>query len=272
MGTARVCYNEIVAAVNQRKIQPTRKQAKHHLSTDEFKTRRPWLSETPFNIRGDAAIAACKAFDSNMAKKDKNPNHKFSVSFKRKKDVRKTISIQHQNIRVRTKGRKVGTFLFPGTINTNQKNATDQAWVTAKGWCLRLEDIVQGRWSKQSKLPPIEGEVTITRYHDKFSINIPYVKVPTKTQHPTGATVAIDPGDRNFATFYSPEGSVGYIGNPKTRSRIMGLCKKMDKAISDRTRWAQHVLTKGKTGINSSCCPNSTIRSKPPKISRTLHS
>ena len=238
IGTSRFVYNQTVKAVENKEIKPSVKEVKKYTTSDDMYSKHPWLKEVPYNLRGDASIEAAAAYKTNFKKLAKGSQTHFKIRYRKKSVQKQTIKIQKQNISLpskkRTRTGKIkltkGTVLFRRLKNKYPSLVSRQAADGVNDWNMTLEDMVVGRFSKKNKLPPIEGSISITKEHYKFYVCIPYIVPQKKRVHSN--VVALDPGDRKFLTYWSPDGHYGTIGNHATRDRIRSLCERLDSTVS----------------------------------------
>jgi putative transposase len=160
-----------------------------------------WVLETPYEIRDSAMCDLKKAYDSNIAKKKKNPDHTFDLKFKSKKGDQ-TISVK------RSVFGKDYT-LFKSFSNGEPLHA--------------FEDYME--YSGDVK-------ITMTKGGDFYIHVLKTVEIAEDMfvdNHTTEVSViALDPGIRTFMTGYDCDGKmVEYAKNDI--GRIYRLCSYMDE-------------------------------------------
>ncbi len=168
-----------------------------------IKTELPeWAKEMPSHLIDYAIFAAANAYKSNMAKKNINKNHKFTLSFK-KKDNKETINIEK---------------CFFG----KNKNAIFISY---------LGNHIKSSVSFKD-LPKKDATLTYNRVTDRWYLRIPII---AKKQKPCKKGIcALDPGERTFMTLYSPD-NVVMLGDTVS-TELMKMCKCCDKIKSHMTK------------------------------------
>lgn len=210
LGTARWTYNKCLDAVkNGIEIK---EEALREVCTnlDNFKTENTWVGETPSNIREGAMRDLKKAYESNFAKKKKNPDHKFEIKYKSRRRM-------HQDsIVIKSKDWKKGI-------------------ICPEFW-------KEGPMQSGEPLPDsliYDSRLIRTKLGEYYlSIPKPLEIVPENQGPPKSEgkkIISLDPGVRKFCSGYDPSGFLVEWGKKdKFDKKIADLCFKYDKAQS---RW-----------------------------------
>jgi len=169
--------------------------------TTKRASKTSWVLETPFEIRDAAMVDLYDGIVTNMKKREKNPRHTFSMSFRSRKDV--------QTIKIPGKCIKDG-YMFKRSCGSEKLRGFED-WASYK------------------------GEVVIQK--DRSGNFYAYVTeqshvVPPKVEYPEDLrVVALDPGVRTFNTAVDSKGNVTEFA-PGDVGRIYRLCHHMDKLQS----------------------------------------
>lgn len=176
--------------------------------------KQDWLRACPQVIRSSALRDLKAAYASNFAKRDKNPNHRFQMRFKSKKDENKAVRIEVVNAAVK---------------------------VTADGRLSFFPTALQPMRFDTRALQGVKLDYDITIVKDKlgrFSIHVPLRRENQASREPAD-WCAVDPGVRTFLTTYSLD-SVSKIGQGAA-TRLFRLCRWLDDLLSriSKTRGTQ---------------------------------
>lgn len=194
MGTSRNFYNRSVAYLKELGAKAIRGEVKHKAIQEQ----EEWAKETPYAIRGDSALEACKTVSSVKLAVMKGISKFQETRFRSKKAAIQSMPIQKSAI---SKGSIYRTIL--GALRTSEpiKGTSDGR--------LTLEN---GRWF----------------YCESEERQV------SRPENQRLDAVAIDPGVRTFATIYSPE-VTGKIGEGDS-SHIFRLCIRLDDLLSRMSR------------------------------------
>jgi len=165
--------------------------------TQKRECKTSWVLETPFEIRDSAMVDLYKAFDTNFAKRRKNPSHNFDIKFKSRKDV--------QVIKIPGKCIKEG-YIFKKSCGVEKLKGFED-WASFSG-----EVVVQ-----KDRCGNFYANVT-----EQSTVIPPSVRDPDDLR-----VVALDPGVRTFNTAVDSKGIVTEFA-PGDVGRIYRLCHHMD--------------------------------------------
>jgi len=162
-----------------------------------------WLKETPYDTKELMIRSYCTSLKTNITKKNKT-NNNFEISFKSKKSPKQIFFINKKALKV----------------NNNK------LYIFQK----RLGEDSLLRIKKKDNLE-ITQNCILQKYGNKYFIIIPFEETITyeKSRH---EVVALDPGVRDFQSFYSPEGICGTLNMKKDRRDY--LLKKLNKMIKKK--------------------------------------
>lgn len=155
-----------------------------------------WVLETPSNIRDCAALDLYKAYDTNFKKLKTNPQHRFDITFRSRRDV--------QVIKIPGKYIKNG-FIFPSFCGKEKLKGFED-WASYNGEVIIQKDLCGDFFACVSEM--VES-------HSR-EINQQRLRV-----------VALDPGVRTFNTCVDSEGNVTEFA-PGDVGRIYRLCHHAD--------------------------------------------
>ncbi|MBO6266732.1 MAG: transposase [Synergistaceae bacterium] len=199
MGASRYAYNQAVETLKKGASPYDWRKLRNVLMPE----MPEWSKEIPYQVMSEAIHDACKA---EKLRRQEHPEGK--LHFRSRKNPKQTIFIPKNAVRHnRIFTRYIGN-LHPA------------------------EDFGRERIHRTEKSSWTEGEfdVRLTKSHGRWFILDVEVVAPAFAEN-QGRVVAIDPGIRAFATFFSPD-SCGKIGNGDF-SRIMRLCLNMDRLKSE---------------------------------------
>jgi transposase len=155
----------------------------------------------PKDIRLFVIDSLVKAFESNVAKRKINPRHRFTMHYKQPKDDQDSITMEYKSVKI--VDQKLTIFGSTSTWRIGPMPMKEP-------FCASV----------------IQNNVSISRCHGKYYVLLLYdLKQPEllekrkrrklrrrRKTEPIEEVVALDPGVRKAFTYYSPEGSCGYIG------------------------------------------------------------
>lgn len=169
---------------------------------EEVNSRNPWVLETGYGIREQAAFEAHKNYLTNVEKVKNKTIKYFDLKFKKKRAPTWTINISKSNI-TQYDNRRLSMYASTGVIQTTEDIAT------IKNNC---------------KL----------HYDGKHY----YLIVPTEIQQrhatPKNWFCALDPGERKFHTLYCPDGNESLVIGDRAAAVINKLLLSLDKCTDKR--------------------------------------
>jgi putative transposase len=237
MGCYRVVYNQALEASLNTKDKTIRYNEKFlknaFAATDNVK--HDWLKTIPCMVRAEAVRDLCKAFESNIAKRKKNPKHTFEMRFKSKKNKSQIIKVESRFIKINDNMLTI----FP-IISKREIIKCGEAMTPA----LAVEKIKM-RVDVRNMNFPIEHDAVISMDdRGRFYIHVPVRTIPLKARQPKKVSVdtetleiqersscALDPGVRTFMTSYSPDGDSFKIGSG-AHKRVWNLSVHIDDLVS----------------------------------------
>ncbi|CAM9896978.1 unnamed protein product, partial [Ectocarpus sp. 6 AP-2014] len=170
-------------------------------NTSKRDCKTSWVLETPFEIRDSAMVDLYDGVVTNLKKREKNPTHTFSMTFRSKTYV--------QTIKIPGRCVKDG-YMFKKSCGTERLKGFED-WASYKGEIIIQRDRVGNFYAcvtEQSKMVP------------------PRVKYPEDPR-----VAALDPGVRTFNTAVDSKGNVTEFA-PGDVGRTYRLCHHMDKLQS----------------------------------------
>ena len=177
-------------------------------SKSELTEETKWQKEIPYDTKQLAIDQCMAAYKSNFALKKNGHIDTFDVKYKTKKSS--------QTFQINKKAIDFEKFLI------FQKRV-------AKKFKVRKRDI-------EKLKEGADGTVTmmITKSR-KYYLCIPRTKKQTYEPSPF-KSVFLDPGERTFMTYYSPDGICGKIGDDYANTYVLPILKKIDKFESLRAK------------------------------------
>jgi transposase len=204
---------------------------------------KQWVLDTPKAIRQQAVFEAVKNFKSAFTNKRNSNIDRFKMSFKTLKKQRqqgyvlgieKAVKFEDDDIPTKRSGKLTILSKSIGPIRFFEKPPID-------------------------KVPEAECAVQRDPFGD-FWLLIPVYKVVKPSNH--GPTIAMDPGVRTPLSFYSPDGSSGFLGR-EMKGRIDDIkgrvatvdrrISKADGAFRKKLLWHRRRLFRKYTHVRDDC-------------------
>lgn len=227
-GSVRYTYNWTLSCI---KNKPSEYKInaywlrKRFVNECNISKEKRWLLDTPKHVRDTAIIDLVQGFKTNFEKKKNNPQHRFEMKFRRKKDVQSL------------------------TIPSDAIKSWDTDNNTMSMFPSYIKNKIRFHTRKAPKDVTFDSKLVMDRL-GRFYLCIPCHVSACENQ--TGLDsrkgwCSLDPGVRTFLTVYSPTVGTCYKIGDKDISRIFRLCKWLDKLcagkhISCKKRRAQHRL------------------------------
>ncbi|CAM9693266.1 unnamed protein product, partial [Pylaiella littoralis] len=195
MGTSRWTYNRCLDFLNKAKCKMNKTDFRRKVKTFKRECRTSWVLETPFEIRDSAMVDLYDGIVTNLKKREKNPAHTFSMTFRSRKDFQ-TIKIPGGCIK--------DGYMFKRSCGKEKLEGFED-WASYTGKIIVQKD---------------------------RSGNLYACVIPKSVEHPDDLkVVALDPGVRTFDTAVDSKGNVTEFA-PGDVGRIYRLCHHMDKLQS----------------------------------------
>ncbi|CAM9105690.1 unnamed protein product, partial [Ectocarpus sp. 8 AP-2014] len=203
MGTSRWTYNRCLDFLNKKKCKMNKTDFRRNVpkKTSKRNCKTSWVLETPFEIRDSAMVDLYDGIVTNLKKREKNPDHKFSMTFRSRKDVQ-TIKIPGCCIK--------DGLMFKRSCGSEKLRGFED-WASYKGEIIIQKDRAGDFYACVTEQSQI---------------------VPERVEHPEDLrVVALDPGVRTFNTAVDSKGNVTEFA-PGDVGRIYRLCHHMDNLQS----------------------------------------
>ncbi|KAJ8100094.1 putative transposase DNA-binding domain-containing protein [Lipomyces tetrasporus] len=204
IGAARWTYNECLRAIMDEGVPKSKKALRARAINKEAieLLNKPWLEETPYDIRDAAMDDLLKAFASGAARY-KNDKKAFQISYRsRQKCFQESIVIHSKH------------------------------WLRCSGKFAFLRHM-----KSAIKLPEkllYDSRLVMERHTGHFYLCVPGPLEEVEGHAGIPRVVSLDPGVRTFMTGYSPDGEVLELGKADI-GHIYRLCHRMD---SLQSRWS----------------------------------
>jgi len=228
-GCVRKTYNWSLSSmkedqtINKLSIPDLRKR---FVNADSIPDDMKYLLETPKHVRDGALEDLVTAFKSNLTKRKENPEHKFEIKFRSRKD-NQAITIPHEAVRLILEKKEIK--MYPTFLQNVIK------------FKLRKRDVEH---DKNVRTIDYTSKLVLDKL-GRFYLCIPQSVNACENQASFKVPwVSLDPGIRTFQTLYSPKKGISYKLGTNDISRIYRLCLHLDKLISKRKKKAEHRLRK----------------------------
>ena len=207
-GTSRYVYNQAVSLLADRDTPTNFKK----LVPVIFDRLPEWHEETPRQIKVGAVMDACKAVKNAKAK------CKQAGEF--------------QKVKYRSRKRKQSLYLRADTLKETgfyvrllgEMKMAEPLPATPQG---------KGKVCERDTDSEVKDSQLVMEHGNRYFLCVPYVE-KKKPREPMGRIVALDPGVRDFMTFFS-EDSFGWLGK-QCINRIQRLCQHCDNLYSRATQ------------------------------------
>ena len=207
-GTSRYTYNKSVSLLAD-KNTPTSFKGLVPIVFDELPD---WHTETPRQIKVGAVMDACQAV-SNAKVKCKETGKFQRVKYRSKKNPRQTLYLRADSLK------ENGFYVrFLGEMKMAEPLPAKPQGI--------------GKTSERDTDSEVKDSQLIME-NGRFFLCVPYIE-KKKPRKPSGRIVALDPGVRDFITFFS-EDSFGWLGR-QCINRIQRLCQHCDNLYSRATQ------------------------------------
>lgn len=167
-------------------------------------SRIPWILQTPKAIRESAVFEACKNLKSAISNLKNGHIKYFNLRYKSKKNIKWTMSIPKESIRVYDNG----------DLGIYEERTTNFRLKTTE------------------KITNINNDCTIHYNGLYYYICVPQ-QVEIKTNKSCNWVCSLDPGTRKFQTIYSPDNDNYLIIGDKASTILYNNLIKLDKLISN---------------------------------------
>lgn len=207
-GTSRYVYNTSVSLLNAKGTPTTFKG----LVPIVFDQLPDWHTETPRQIKVGAVMDACQAVE-NAKVKCKQTGKFQRVKFRSRKNAKQTLYLRADSLK------KNGFYVrLLGEMKMSEP--------------LPAKPQGTGKVSERDTDAEVKDSQLI-RQDGRYFLCVSYVE-KKKTREPSGRIVALDPGIRDFMTFFS-EDCFGWLGM-QCINRIQRLCQHCDNLYSRATQ------------------------------------
>ena len=227
-GCVRKTYNWSLACIkeddtiNKFSVPDLRKR---FVNAESIPDDLKYLLETPKHVRDGALDDLVTAFKSNLTKKKENPDHRFEIKFRCRKD-NQAITIPHDAVRLileRKELKMYPTFLQNVIrFKIRRRDEENRKHIQTIDYTSKLVLEKSGRF--YLCIP----QQSVHARENQASLKVPWV--------------SLDPGIRTFQTLYSPKKGISYKIGTNDVSRIYRLCLHLDKLVSKRKKKAENRL------------------------------
>lgn len=267
-GVCRKVYNNGVALLQKEKLS-FEELVKRLVTTESLtEEERAYMLEVPTRVRKGAVEQLWDAFDSNIKKQAKNPDHTFTLKFRRYDAIRESMIIKKETLHLINDGKNAveGGFLFEKTNGKKRPGkkfrgqdiiiCPDSLFGKEEPLTISCKPFIIEK-IRQMKLADQLCDMTLVRskWVNRYWLYIPYkIVVPTTESFPEHL-LTIDPGVRTFQTWYRSDGSFGKNGHEarqrllminKKISRLQSILDKMPRTSKNNTKEANNEIMKAK--------------------------
>ena len=207
-GTSRYAYNKAISLLNDADT-PTNFKGLVPVVFDELPD---WHKETPRQIKAGAVMDACQAV-GNAKVKCKQTGKFQTVKFRSRKNRRQTLYLRADSLK------KNGFYVrFLGDMKMSEP--------------LPAKPQGTGKVSERDTDAEVKDSQLI-RENGRYFLSVSYIE-KKKTREPSVRIVALDPGVRDFMTFFSQD-CFGWLGM-QCINRIQRLCQHCDNLYARATQ------------------------------------
>ena len=195
-GVQRLVYNQAIQHYNDKEFDVRNWMKLYPIVSSELDVEH--VKEAPYQLKKIAVKDAYTSWSTNC-KKAKKSGKPFSLKFKSKKDKIQSCYISKKS--VSTLG------LYPTKLGRMKFSDTD--------------------WFANSEI----SDSRLICDHGRWFVSIPKKISTQQTYETQGGAVAVDPGVRNFGTYFSTDGRFGWFGQ-RAFERTLKLNIRIDKMRS----------------------------------------
>lgn len=196
LGVQRLVYNQAIQHYNDKEFDVRNWMKLYAIVFSELDM--DYVKEVPYDIRLIAVKDAYTAWKTNC-KKAKKSGKPFSLKFKSRKEKVQSCYIKKTSISA------LGVYY-------------------TKSGILKFSDT---DWFANSEI----SDSRLVYDHGRWFVSIPKKITTQQTSETQGGAVAVDPGIRNFGTYFSTDGRFGWVGQ-RAFERILKLNLRIDKMKS----------------------------------------
>ena len=259
IGCVRHTYNWALECINSKKYMKKISVVdlrKSFVNSESIPCDKKFLLSTPKHIRDGALDDLVTAYMANFTVKKKNPNHKFAIGYRSKKDSQ-AITIPHDavrlivekdmhtlsmyptylvnaiKIRVRKRDKERGKFVSSVEC-TSKRDKEIGKQVSKLDYTCKLQQDKCGRFylCVPCCLTKTEDPGSVSACENQASNDD--TKSSTVSNEKDNKWVSIDPGLRTFITMFSPTVGEAFKFADGDVSRLVRLCRHLDKLMSKR--------------------------------------
>jgi transposase len=202
-----------------------------------------WQKEIPYDTRQLAIKQLIGAYSSSIALKRKGHVKDFDVKFISKKNPHKWFNVDKGALNLKT------MTIFKTRLKENAK------------LIMSKRDV-----KKLKNLQLIERDITVVcRKPDQWYISFHVINKPD-TSVPIFENAFLDPGERQFMTFYSPDGVCGYFGKNYRDEVLLSTLQNHDKLMA--LSQSKTLRSKTRANLRNKCFK---LRTKVKNIVADLH-
>lgn len=228
-GSVRKTYNWALATAKAEGFLPTNvpNMRKRFVTADAVPDNLKFLLDTPKHVRDGALDDLSAAYKSNLEKRKINPDHRFQVAFRSKKETQ-SIVIPYAAIKLLVEGQERVMSMYPRMLCNKIK------------YHVRSRDVRRGKAVGEILY---DCRLTLDKL-GRFHLCVPQYVPACDNQASSGAAAesddsreewgSLDPGVKTFQTVYCPTPGVAFKIGDQDVSRMYRLGRWLDKLISRR--------------------------------------
>ncbi len=240
MGCCRKVFNHVTSHFHRTKTLLSL-TAYRDMIVAETEKNWPFMKSLPYNSREETIKEAMSNIKTVITWRLKEPFRFHSVPMRTKKNNVYTLPVRAQNINKEFK-------IYPGILfSKDLKSKNDDMTDQELGVLKTMKTSTRCKWISKTRKNNNHHQLEIicdshltfhrrlNEYYLALNTLIPRPEVCDNQAASTTRVVALDPGNRTFLTFYSPNHGIGKIGNEDIE-RLYRLCWRLDKLISTTTK------------------------------------
>lgn len=212
IGSCRLAYNMVTAHYKYSKRLNTLKFYRTMLKS--LSTNKTFLRDVPYNSLDETLKEAMANIKTVISLQLANPNSRQGIPFRCRKALSQVLPIRAQNLSKDLKA-------YPRLLFKKDMGPFDRY----------IQNIRKNTNYRSEKCPRDSKLIWKRKLNHWFLCLVTKVEKDSRENQANEKIISIDPGNRTFATCYSPSGELWKVGEGDGRV-LVKLCLRMDKLMS----------------------------------------